>query len=51
MSQAKALISLTFDDGLDCHLDKAIPLMERFGLKGTFYVPVGDQTFANRYPD
>ncbi len=45
------MISLTFDDGLDCHLDKAIPIMERYGLRGTFYVPVGGEDFERRHAD
>ena len=31
-------VSLTFDDGSDCQLEKAIPAMNRLGLKGTFYL-------------
>ena len=32
-----AAVCLTYDDGLDCHLDVAAPALERYGLKGTFY--------------
>lgn len=42
------IISLTFDDGLDCHLDTAIPLLDRFGLHGTFFIDVGSERFARR---
>lgn len=45
------MISLTFDDGLDCHLDKAVPILERHGLRGTFYVPVGAEEFERRFSD
>jgi peptidoglycan/xylan/chitin deacetylase (PgdA/CDA1 family) len=45
------MISLTFDDGLDCHLDKAVPILERHGLRGTFYVPVGTEEFERRHAD
>ena len=45
------MISLTFDDGLDCHLDKAVPILERYGLRGTFYVPVGGEEFERRHRD
>ena len=31
------LVSLTFDDALDQHLDVAIPLLNEAGLAGTFY--------------
>ena len=30
-------VSLTFDDGMNCHLDIAIPILEAYGLRGTFY--------------
>jgi peptidoglycan/xylan/chitin deacetylase (PgdA/CDA1 family) len=45
------MISLTFDDGLDCHLDTAIPILERYGLRGTFYIPVGGEAFERRHAD
>ena len=34
----KAAISLTFDDGMGSHLDTAIPMLEKYGLRGTFYI-------------
>ena len=30
-------VCLTYDDGLDCHLDIAAPALDSFNLKGTFY--------------
>ncbi len=33
----RAAVCLTYDDGLDCHLDVAMPALEKYGLKGTFY--------------
>jgi peptidoglycan/xylan/chitin deacetylase (PgdA/CDA1 family) len=45
------LVSLTFDDGLDCHLDFAMPALDRHGLKGTFYLPLGSEEFARRHAD
>lgn len=42
------LISLTFDDGLDEHLDHAIPLLEEQGLRGTFYGHLAAPAFAQR---
>lgn len=33
----KAAVCLTFDDGLDCHLDIAVPLLDSYKMKGTFY--------------
>ncbi len=31
-------VSLTFDDGLPSQLEKALPLLDRFGLKATFFL-------------
>ncbi|MFQ5915830.1 MAG: polysaccharide deacetylase family protein [Nitrospinota bacterium] len=31
-------VSLTFDDGMPSQLEQAIPLLRKYGLKGTFYV-------------
>jgi len=33
----KAAVVFTYDDGLDCHLDVAVPQLDEFGLKGTFF--------------
>jgi sialate O-acetylesterase len=35
----KCAVSLTYDDGLNIHLDKVIPLLDSMHFKGTFYVP------------
>jgi hypothetical protein len=36
-------VSLTFDDGRPCQLNKAIPAMDRHGIRGSFYMnPKGD---------
>jgi len=32
-------VVLTYDDGLDCHLDNAVPALDQNSLKGTFYCP------------
>lgn len=32
------VVSLRFDDGMDSHLDRAAPLLERRGLRATFYI-------------
>jgi len=34
----RAAVILTYDDGLNVHLDNAIPLLDSLGLKATFYV-------------
>lgn len=31
-------VSLTFDDGMRSHLDRAIPLLDEYGLHATFYL-------------
>lgn len=33
----KAAVVFTYDDALDCHLDVAIPQLDEFGFKGTFF--------------
>jgi len=35
---ARAAVALTYDDGLDIHLDHAIPDLESSNLRGTFFV-------------
>lgn len=42
----RALISLTFDDGLPCQWAFAVPEMETKGMRGTFFIP----TLAPEYP-
>lgn len=42
-------VSLSFDDGLDQHLDHAMPLLERHGLAGTFYVHITADAFLRRF--
>lgn len=37
-NEHKGAVSLTFDDGLPEHLTYAIPELNRFGIKGTFFV-------------
>lgn len=46
-----ALVSLTFDDGLHSHLDSAIPLLDAYGLNGTFFVDVGSDRFDARFDE
>ncbi|CAN5557717.1 polysaccharide deacetylase family protein [soil metagenome] len=38
-SGKQGAISFTYDDGLDEHLDLAMPELESAGLRGSFYVP------------
>lgn len=34
----KAIVSLTFDDGLRCHFERALPTLNRYGFAATFFV-------------
>ena len=34
----RSLISLTFDDGLRCHFESALPILNRYGLPATFFL-------------
>jgi peptidoglycan/xylan/chitin deacetylase (PgdA/CDA1 family) len=44
-------VVLTYDDGLNVHLDNAIPLLDSLGLKGTFYIPGAFRGFQKRIND
>lgn len=35
----KAAVVLTYDDGLNVHLDLVVPQLDSAGFKGTFYIP------------
>ncbi|MFY9728667.1 MAG: polysaccharide deacetylase family protein [Bryobacteraceae bacterium] len=34
----QSLISLTFDDGLRCQFEKAIPILDDYGMPATFFL-------------
>lgn len=43
--------SLTFDDGMPSQLKIAVPLLDRYGFKGTFYInPAGDVWYERLVP-
>ena len=44
----KAAVCLTFDDGLDSHLDNAIPILDSLNVKATFYCPGNKESLHNR---
>ena len=48
---AKAAVSLAYDDALDSQLDNAIPALDKYGLKGSFYVKLASPTIAQRLPE
>ncbi|QDT00841.1 polysaccharide deacetylase family protein [Adhaeretor mobilis] len=45
---AVAAVCLTYDDGLDCHLDLAAPDLESHGFRGTFYCHGASGSLAKR---
>ncbi len=47
---AKAAVSLAYDDALDSQLDNAIPVLNRYGLKGSFYLQLSSASIARRLP-
>ncbi|MGB3394721.1 MAG: polysaccharide deacetylase family protein [Stenotrophomonas sp.] len=44
----KAAVSLAYDDALDSQLDNAIPALDRYGLKGSFYLTLAAGTVRER---
>lgn len=44
----KAAVCLTYDDGLDCHIDIAQPALDQFGFKGTFYCTGNSESLKTR---
>jgi peptidoglycan/xylan/chitin deacetylase (PgdA/CDA1 family) len=45
---ARAAVSLAYDDAIDSQLDNAIPALNKYGLKGTFYLVLSSETLAKR---
>jgi sialate O-acetylesterase len=45
------MISLTFDDALDVHLDHAISVLDELGLRGTFYAHMTSDSLSRRLDD
>lgn len=41
-------LSLTFDDGMPNQLEKAVPLLDEFGIRGTFYIPPRGNDWQDR---
>lgn len=44
----KAAVSLAYDDALDSQLDNAIPALDKFGLKGSFYLQLSRDPVRKR---
>lgn len=47
----KAAVSLSYDDALDSQLDNAIPTLNKYNLKGSFYLKLSNTTIAARLPE
>lgn len=47
----KCAVALTYDDGLNVHLDKVIPVLDAVGLKGTFYLTASREGVRRRIKD
>ncbi len=47
----KAAVVLTYDDGMDTHLDHAVPDLDAAGLRGTFFLPGHSESLAKRLPE
>jgi len=50
-NNAKAGVCLTYDDGLDCHLDTARVDLNQYNLKGSFYCPGKSESLYERMDD
>lgn len=48
---ARAAVSLGYDDALDSQLDHALPVLDRFGIKGSFYLQLSNPSLAQRMAD
>jgi len=52
ITQAKTAVTLTFDDGYEDMITNALPVLQRDGLHGTFYIISGAvNDNANHFPD
>lgn len=47
-NSAKAAVSLSYDDALNSQLDHAIPALDRYNFKGSFYLTLSSPTVASR---
>ncbi|RYE78109.1 MAG: polysaccharide deacetylase [Oxalobacteraceae bacterium] len=46
----KAAVSLAYDDALDSQLDHAVPALDRYGFKGSFYLTLANESVRTRLP-
>jgi hypothetical protein len=47
----KGAVSLTFDDGTSNQLERAVPPLDEFGIRGTFYLHARDNLMDNHIED
>jgi len=45
---AIAAVSLSYDDALNSQLDNAIPALNKYGFKGSFYLSLASPAFKSR---
>lgn len=50
-NQKKCAVVLTYDDGIDGHLDNVLPALDSLQLKGTFYLVGSAPAVSNRIPE
>lgn len=48
---ARAAVSLAYDDAIDSQLDHAVPALDKYGLKASFYLTLGSPSLARRMPE
>jgi peptidoglycan/xylan/chitin deacetylase (PgdA/CDA1 family) len=48
---ARAAVSLAYDDAIDSQLDNVVPALDKFGLKGSFYLTLSSPTLTRRLPE
>jgi hypothetical protein len=48
---ARAAVSLAYDDALDSQLDQALPVLDRHGLRASFYLQLSNPSVARRMED
>lgn len=47
-NNTRAAVALTYDDSLNTQLDHAIPALNKFGFRGTFYTTIDSEAFQPR---
>ena len=48
---ARAAVSLAYDDALDSQLDHALPILDRYGIKASFYLQLSSPSVVHRMAD